>query len=64
MTRRAAPAPEAQGAFIAMPPRATPAATALYAEAAIAPGSAAQEGREAARIRIEVELMPREGGTS
>jgi MFS family permease len=36
MTRRAAPAPEAQGAFVALPPRATPAASALYAEAAAA----------------------------
>jgi hypothetical protein len=34
MTRRAGSALEAQGAFIAMPPRATPAATGLYAEAA------------------------------
>jgi MFS family permease len=34
MTRRAGPAPEDQGAFVALPPRATPAASALYAEVA------------------------------
>ena len=59
MTRRAAPAPEAQGAFIAMPPRATPAATALYAEAASGPGSAAHEAGESTQPRTEGELMPR-----
>jgi hypothetical protein len=64
MTRRAALAPEAQGAFIAMPPRATPAATGLYAEAAIAPGFAAQEGQEPARTPAEDELTTRgEGAT-
>jgi len=42
MTRRAAPAPEAQGAFVALPPRATPAASALYADAAAAEAPVAE----------------------
>ncbi len=43
MTRRAGAAPEDQGAFVALPPRATPAASALYAEVAAERAAAAGE---------------------
>jgi hypothetical protein len=50
--------------FIAIPPRATPAASALYIDAASAPASAAQQAREPTRPRAEAELMPRGEGSS